>query len=60
MSLGNKWCTLGEATQKYGLDSSLIFKWTEAGVVRAEHEGTRLMQVNADDIELKIHDVTEI
>lgn len=60
MSLGKTWYTLGEASEKYNLETSLILKWAEEGVVRAEQADTRMMQVNVDDLELKAHDVTGI
>jgi hypothetical protein len=60
MSSGNKWYTLGEATSKYCLKTSLILEWAEKGVIRTEQADTRLMQVNADDLELKVHEVGKI
>jgi hypothetical protein len=60
MSLGKTWYTLGDATAKYSLDTSMILKWAEEGVVRAEQADTRQMQINADDLELKVHEITGI
>ena len=60
MSLGITWYTLGEAASKYSLDTSSILKWTEEGLVRAERADTRSMQVNIDDLELKVHEITGI
>jgi hypothetical protein len=60
MALGKTWCTLGEAAAKYCLDTSLMLKWAEQGLVRAEKADTRSMQVNVDDIELKLHEITRI
>jgi hypothetical protein len=60
MSLGKTWYTLGEASAKFGLDSSLILKWAEDGGVRTEQPDTRMMQVNIDDLELKVHEVVGI
>jgi hypothetical protein len=60
MSLGKTWYTLEDATSKYSLDTSMILKWADEGVVRAEHADTRQMQVNADDLELKVHEIRGI
>jgi hypothetical protein len=60
MSLGKTWYTLGEAASKYSFDTSMILKWADEGVVRAEQADTRQMQINADDLELKVHEITGI
>jgi hypothetical protein len=60
MSLGTTWYTLGEAASKYSLNTSLILKWADEGLVRSEQADTRSMQVNVDDIELKLHEITRI
>lgn len=60
MPLGITWCTLEEAAAKYCLETSLILKWVEEGVVRAEHAGTQITQVNVDDLELKVQEMTRI
>jgi hypothetical protein len=60
MPLGATWYTLGEATSKYSLDTSSILKWADEGVVRSEQADTRSMQVNVDDLELKVHEITGI
>ncbi len=60
MPLGITWYTLGEAVAKYSLDTSLILKWADEGVVRSENTDTRIMQVNVDDLELKVHEMTGI
>ena len=60
MALGATWYTLGEATSKYCLDTSSIQKWAEEGVVRNEQADTRSIQVNVDDLELKVHEITGI
>lgn len=59
MSLGRTWYTLGEASSKFCLDTSLILKLADEDLVRAVHTDTSTMQVNVDDIELKLHEVTE-
>jgi hypothetical protein len=60
MSLGKTWYTLEEAAGKYSLDSTVILKWVNEGVVRAEEQGKKVLQVNADDIELKLQEKTGI
>jgi len=54
MTHGTTWKTVEEATSKYCLETSLILKWAEEGVIRAEQQDTRSMQVNADDIEHRV------
>lgn len=56
MSLGKTWYTLEEAAAKYCLEKSVIQKWVAEGVVRAEEAGEKVIQVNADDLELKLQE----
>jgi hypothetical protein len=58
MSLGITWYALEEAAAKYNLERSLILKWVEEGVVRAETANEGEMQVNVDDLELKVRELT--
>lgn len=51
---GMTWYSPEEANSKYCLDTSLILKWADQGLVRNELADTRSMQVNADDLEMKI------
>lgn len=60
MSLGKTWYTLEEAAGKYALDRSLILKWVEDGLVRAEQEGKKVVRINIDDLELKVQEKTGI
>ncbi|MDA8430329.1 MAG: MerR family transcriptional regulator [Geobacteraceae bacterium] len=56
MTLGITWCGIEEAAAKYSLDVSLILKWVEEGVVRAEQVGKRVVRVHVDDLELKMQE----
>jgi hypothetical protein len=58
MSLGITWYTVEEASAKYCLEKSLILKWVEEGVIRAEQADNQLIRVNVDDLELKVQEVT--
>ena len=60
MSLGIAWCTVEEATARFGLESAMILKWVEEGLVRSETAAKRIVQVNLDDIELKVQELTGI
>jgi len=58
MPLGITWYTLEEAAAKYCLETALIKKWADEGVVRSELDDNRVMRVNVDDLELKLQEVT--
>ena len=58
MPIGITWYTLEEAAAKYCLEKSLILKWVEEGVVRAEQADNQLVRVNVDDLELKVQEMT--
>lgn len=60
MSLGITWYTLEEAAAKYSLEKSLILKWVDEGLVRAEQAGKRVVRINIDDLELKVQEMTGI
>ena len=60
MPLGITWYTLEEAAAKYCLETALIKKWAEEGVIRSELGEGRVMRVNVDDLELKLQEVTGI
>jgi hypothetical protein len=50
------WYTVEQANTKFCLDTSVILKWVEQGVVRAEQLDTRNMQLNAADLEQKVRE----
>jgi len=58
MPIGITWYTLEEAAAKYCLETALIQKWIDEGVVRTEQADNQKMQVNVDDIELKVQELT--
>jgi len=60
MSLGITWYTLEEAAAKYSLEKSLILRWVDEGLVRAEQSGKRVVRINIDDLELKVQEMTGI
>jgi hypothetical protein len=60
MPLGITWYTLDEAAAKYCLESALIRKWAEEGVVRSELGEGRIMRVNVDDLEIRLQELTGI
>lgn len=58
MTLGIGWCSVEEITSRFGLESAVILKWVEDGLVRSESNGKKVVQVNFDDIELKVQELT--
>lgn len=60
MSLGMAWCSVEEATARFGLEPAEILKWVEEGLVRSETVDKMIVQVNLDDIELKVQELTGI
>jgi hypothetical protein len=60
MPIGRTWYTLADAASKYCLDISLILKLVDQGLIRAEQVDTRLMQINVNDLELKVQEANSI
>ena len=60
MSIGITWCTVEEAAARFGLESAEILKWVEEGLVRSETADKMIVQVNLDDVELKVQELTGI
>lgn len=56
MSLGIAWITIEEAAAKYSLNKSLILKWVDEGVVRAEETDHKVMRINVADLELEVQE----
>jgi hypothetical protein len=59
MSSETSWTSLGNAVEKYGLESSLILKWVDDGLIYAEHHDTRSMRIRVDDLIQKIKQVNK-
>lgn len=60
MLIGKTWYTLEEAEEKFGVDKAEILEWIEDGLVRTEEEGGKIIRVNAEDIVLKVEEMTGI
>jgi len=54
MSLAKTWYTPDEAASKFGVPKALVIKWVDEGIVRCEQQGTKLVVVNGDDLELMV------
>lgn len=54
MSSETNWTSIEHAVATYGLESSLILKWADEGLISAEHHDTRSMRVKEDDLVHKI------
>jgi predicted site-specific integrase-resolvase len=54
MPLGKSWCTAEEAESKYGISKATILKWVEDGLIRCEQLDGKVVQINIDDLNLKI------
>jgi excisionase family DNA binding protein len=60
MSFDKNWYSLAEAAEKFGLEKRQIQSWVEDGLVRAEEEHGKVVRVHADDLELKVQELTGI
>jgi hypothetical protein len=58
MTLGKSWCTVEEAESRFGTKKATILKWIEDGLVRSEQSDGKVVQVNIDDLKLKIEELT--
>jgi hypothetical protein len=60
MSFDKSWFSMEEAAEKFGLETRKIQSWVEDGLVRTEEEHGKVVRVNADDLELKVQELTGI
>jgi predicted site-specific integrase-resolvase len=58
MSLGKTWFSPLEASQKFGISKTLVLHWVDEGLVRAERKKGKVVQVNSDDIQLQVDDLS--
>jgi excisionase family DNA binding protein len=60
MSLVKTWYTVEEATEKFGVEKGRILEWVEQGMVRTEDAKRAVVRINADDLDLKLQEMTRI
>lgn len=54
MSLVKTWYTPESAADKFGIQLVQLMEWVEGGLVRAEMEGGKVVQVNIDDVRIEV------
>lgn len=54
MSLVKTWYTPEAAADKFGIQLTQLLVWVREGLVRAEHEGERIVRVNIDDVRIEV------
>jgi excisionase family DNA binding protein len=60
MSLGKTWYTVEEAAEKFGIAHEQILAWIAEGAIRTENVGRKVVNINSDDLNLKIQQLTGI
>jgi hypothetical protein len=58
MASKKTWKTVVEATAEYRMETSLLLKWAEQGMIRVKEAGTRSMRVRSEDLEMKMGSIT--
>ena len=54
MSLVKTWYTPEAAADKFGIKMEKLMEWVDEGLVRAEQEGGKVVQVNIDDVRIEV------
>ena len=54
MSLVKTWYTPEAAADKFGIQVGQVMVWVQEGLVRAEQEDDKVVQVNIDDVRLEV------
>ncbi len=54
MSLVKTWYTPEAAADKFGIQINQLMEWVEEGLVRAEKEKDKVVQVNIDDVRIEV------
>lgn len=54
MSLVKTWYTPESAADKFGIQIGQLLEWVNEGLVRAEKDGDKVVQVNIDDVRLEV------
>jgi predicted site-specific integrase-resolvase len=54
MSLVKTWYTPEAAADKFGIKLDKLMEWVAEGLVRAEQEDGKVVQVNIDDVHLEV------
>jgi hypothetical protein len=59
MSLVKTWYTPEAAADKFGIKVSKLLEWVTEGLVRAEQEGEKIVQVNIDDVRIEVETMVQ-
>lgn len=59
MSLVKTWYTPEAAADKFGIQVSQLLAWVTEGLVRAEQEGEKIVQVNIDDVRIEVETMVQ-
>jgi predicted site-specific integrase-resolvase len=54
MAMVKTWYEPAAAADKFGIQKGLILLWVEDGLVRCEREHGKVVQVNIDDVRLRV------